>query len=79
MRDVFFVGEACVLVRADLFAALEGFDVACDPGAAALDFCWRARLAGARVIVAPDARVRHHDADGEVDPGWRAATRCARC
>ena len=71
MRDVFFVGEACVLVRADLFAALEGFDVACDPGAAALDFCWRARLAGARVIVAPDARVRHHDVDGEVDPGAR--------
>jgi GT2 family glycosyltransferase len=69
VRDVFFVGEPCVLVRADLFAALEGFDVACDPGAAALDFCWRARLAGARVIVAPDARVRHHDADGEVDPG----------
>ncbi len=69
VRDVFFVGEACVLVRADLFAALEGFDVACDPGAAALDLCWRARLAGARVIVAPDARVRHHDADGEVDPG----------
>jgi GT2 family glycosyltransferase len=68
VRDVFFVGEACLLVRADLFAALEGYDVACDPGAAALDFCWRARLAGARVIVAPDARVRHHDADGEVDP-----------
>ena len=69
VRDVFFVGEPCALVRADLFAAMDGFDVACDPGAAALDFCWRARLAGARVIVAPDARVRHHDVEGEVDPG----------
>ena len=32
------------------------------PGAEDLDLCWRARLAGARVLVAPDARVRHHEA-----------------
>ncbi len=57
VRDVFFVGDACTLVRADLFAALEGFDPACDPGAHDLDLCWRARLVGARVLVAPDARV----------------------
>src|SRR6478609_8540848 len=69
VRDVFFVGEPCALVRADLFAAMEGYDVDCDPGATALDFCWRARLAGARVIVAPDARVRHHGTDEEPDPG----------
>jgi GT2 family glycosyltransferase len=68
VRDVFFVSDTCMLVRADLFAALDGFDVACDPGADALDFCWRARLAGARVIVAPDARVRHHGAEREDDP-----------
>lgn len=63
VRDVFFVSDACVLVRADLFAALDGFDVDCDPGARMLDFCWRARLAGARVMVAPDARVGHHRLD----------------
>ncbi|MBK5288963.1 MAG: glycosyltransferase family 2 protein [Acidimicrobiia bacterium] len=63
VRDVFFVGDACMLVRADLFAALEGFDPACDPGAHDLDLCWRARLAGARVLVAPDARVGRHDSE----------------
>ena len=60
VRDVFFVGDACMLVRADLFGALGGFDVACDPGAHELDLCWRARLVGARVLVAPDARVARY-------------------
>ena len=32
------------------------------PGAEDLDLCWRARLAGARVLVAPDARVAHREA-----------------
>lgn len=70
VRDVFFVSDACMLVRADLFNALQGFDVESDPGARALDLCWRARLASARVIVAPDARVGHHEQDGthEADP-----------
>ena len=57
VRDVFFVSDGAMLVRADLFAALGGFDPDAWPGAADLDLCWRARLAGARVLVAPDARV----------------------
>ena len=48
-----------MLVRADLFHELGGFDPATFPGSDDLDLCWRARLAGARVLVAPDARVRH--------------------
>lgn len=64
VRDVFFVSDACVLIRADLFTELGGFDPECDPGARSLDLCWRARLAAARVIVAPDARVGHFEADG---------------
>src|SRR4051795_9401629 len=59
VRDVFFVSHAAMLVRADLFGELGGFDVATFPGSDDLDLCWRARLAGARVLVAPDARVRH--------------------
>lgn len=58
VRDVFFVAEATMLVRADLFAALGGFDAALAPGVADLDLCWRAQLAGARVLAVPDARVR---------------------
>jgi GT2 family glycosyltransferase len=59
VRDVFFVSHAAMLVRADLFNELEGFDPDAFPGADDVDLCWRARLAGARVIVAPNARVRH--------------------
>ncbi|MCU1428886.1 MAG: putative glycosyltransferase [Actinomycetia bacterium] len=59
VRDVFYVSHAAMLVRADLFEELRGFDVATFPGSDDLDLCWRARLAGARVLVAPDARVRH--------------------
>ncbi len=59
VRDVFYVSHAAMLVRSDLFHELRGFDPATFPGADDIDLCWRARLAGARVIVAPAARVRH--------------------
>ena len=62
VRDVFYVPSAAMLVRADLFRELEGFDPQSFPGSEDLDLCWRARLAGARVMVAPDARARHHEA-----------------
>jgi GT2 family glycosyltransferase len=69
VRDVFYVSDAAVLVRTDLFHALGGFDPAAYPGAEDLDLCWRARLAGARVLVVPDARVRHREAAGERGDG----------
>jgi GT2 family glycosyltransferase len=62
VRDVFFVSHATMLVRADLFRELGGFDVAAAPGSDDIDLCWRARLVGARVLVAPSARVRHRRA-----------------
>ncbi|MFO7591588.1 MAG: glycosyltransferase family 2 protein, partial [Acidimicrobiia bacterium] len=62
VRDVFYVPSVAMLVRADLFRELEGFDPETSPGSEDLDLCWRARLAGARVMVAPDARGRHHEA-----------------
>ena len=64
VRDVFYVSNAAMLVRADLFEELDGFDPATFPGAEDLDLCWRARLAGARVLVAPDACVAHREAAG---------------
>ena len=65
VRDVFYVTTATMLVRVDLFAELGGFDPATFPGAEDLDLCWRARLAGARVLVGPDARVAHREAADE--------------
>jgi hypothetical protein len=65
VRDVFYVTSATMLVRADLFIALNGFDQDAFPGSEDLDLCWRARLAGARVLVVPDARVRHRSQSTE--------------
>lgn len=67
VRDVFVAPGGCTLVRADLFAELDGFDPAIVAMGEDLDFCWRAQLVGARVIVCPDARVRHREslASGE--------------
>jgi GT2 family glycosyltransferase len=59
VRDVFLAPGGCVLVRADLFEVIGGFDPAIVAMGEDLDLCWRAQVAGARIIVAPDARVRH--------------------
>ncbi len=61
VRDVFAVSTTCMLVRHDLFQALGGFDPALSTRAAGVDLCWRAQVAGARVVVAPQARVRHQE------------------
>lgn len=57
--DVFMVPSACMLVRADLFRTLEGFDDHLRLHGEDLDLCWRAHQLGARVLVVPAARVRH--------------------
>lgn len=59
VRDVYTVPGGAVLVRADLFTTLGGFDPAIDFLGEDLDFCWRAHIAGARVLVAPAATVAH--------------------
>ena len=59
VRDVFVLPTAFLLARADLFRELGGFDPAIDFHGDDLEFCWRAHHSGARVVVAPVARVRH--------------------
>ncbi len=68
VRDVFVVPGACTLVRSDLFEAIGGFDPGIDVLNDDLNLCWRAHVAGARVVVAPDAVVRHAEALGERVP-----------
>lgn len=62
VRDVFAIPGACTLVRSDLFAAIGGFDEGIDFLYDDISLCWRTHIAGARVIVAPNARVRHLEA-----------------
>ncbi|MCZ7526858.1 MAG: glycosyltransferase family 2 protein [Acidimicrobiia bacterium] len=73
VRDVFHVSSAVMLVRADLFRALDGFDPVTFPGGEDLDLCWRARLLGGRVMVVPDARARHLEAADEREHAGHAA------
>ncbi|HEX2698796.1 MAG TPA: glycosyltransferase family 2 protein [Acidimicrobiales bacterium] len=62
VRDVFVAPGGCTLVRADLFTSLGGFDHEMHLYGEDLDLSWRAQIAGARVVVAPAARVRHREA-----------------
>ncbi len=61
VRDIFFVSSACMLVRADIFRELNGFCQEIPFFGEDLEFCWRAHLSGARVIVAPTAVARHRE------------------
>ncbi len=61
-REVFVAPSGAVLVRKDLWRALGGFSTATSAPGEDLDLSWRAHLAGARVVVAPQARVRHLEA-----------------
>ncbi|CAN5743175.1 glycosyltransferase [soil metagenome] len=68
VRDVFYVSGGATLVRADLFRTLGGFDPGMTLHGDDIDLCWRAHLAGARVVIVPDAVARHLEALGERRP-----------
>jgi len=57
--DVMAVGTAGMLVKTSVYQQLSGFDDSAPPLAADMDFSIRARLAGHRVVVVPEAKVRH--------------------
>lgn len=64
IRDVFVIPGGCTIVRTDLFSHIGGFDDGIVGLGDDLDLCWRAHVAGARVLIAPVTRVRHLEARG---------------
>ncbi len=62
VRDVLAVSSAGMLVRRDVWRALKGFDPRLPIFRDDIDFGWRARRAGYRVAVAPEAVVYHAQA-----------------
>jgi len=70
VRDVAAVGGESLFVRRDLARGLGGPDRLLPSLAAATDFCQRARLRGARVIVVPSSEVLVVDGGTEREP-WR--------
>lgn len=67
-RPLFAVSGAAMLVRADLFEELGGFDPDIPFFGEAVDLCWRAHLAGASVAFAPKAVVAHRGSFEEREP-----------
>lgn len=61
VQDVFVVSSACMVVRADLFRTLGGFDALVGAAGNDLDFCWRVHTSGARVVIVPAAVARHRE------------------
>lgn len=57
--DTFAVNSAGMLVRRDVWEDLQGFDPALPGTGDDVDFCWRNRLAGHRVVVVPSAKMFH--------------------
>jgi GT2 family glycosyltransferase len=73
-RDVFVAPGGVTLVRADLFAALRGFDPLIPALGEDLNFCWRAQIAGARIVVAPQAVAAHRQSLARGEREVQAAT-----
>jgi GT2 family glycosyltransferase len=62
IRPVLSVSTAGMLIRRDVFEQLGGFDRRLPLMRDDVDLCWRANAAGHRVLIAPDAVVRHAEA-----------------
>lgn len=56
---VFWATGACMLVRADIFHALRGFDARFFAHMEEIDLCWRIHLAGQQVYACPQSTVYH--------------------
>ena len=59
VRDSFALPSAAMLIRTELFVRLGGFDAGMTFRGEDVDFCWRAQMAGARVMFVGGAVARH--------------------
>lgn len=58
-REIFWATGACMLVRADVFAQLDGFDPRFFAHMEEIDWCWRAKNAGYQIWYCPESTVFH--------------------
>ncbi len=58
-REVFWATGACLFVRADLFRKHGGFDEDFFAHMEEIDFCWRMKHLGFKIMVCPDSVVYH--------------------
>ncbi len=58
-RDIFWASGACMTIRASVFRDMGGFDARFFAHMEEIDLCWRIQRAGWRIMVEPQAVVRH--------------------
>jgi GT2 family glycosyltransferase len=58
-REVFWATGACMFVRADLFNKLGGFDEDFFAHMEEIDFCWRAKNQGYKIMYCPGSTIFH--------------------
>ncbi|GAB3266688.1 glycosyltransferase family 2 protein [Larkinella harenae] len=58
-RQIFWATGACMLVRADVFHQLDGFDPRFFAHMEEIDWCWRAKNAGYQIWYCPESTVFH--------------------
>jgi GT2 family glycosyltransferase len=58
-EPIFWASGACMLVRADLFHSLGGFDGDLFAHMEEIDLCWRAKNAGYSILYCPESTVYH--------------------
>lgn len=59
IREVFWATGACLFVRADLFRNNGGFDEDFFAHMEEIDFCWRMKHLGYKIMVCPQSKVYH--------------------
>lgn len=67
-NEIFWASGAAMVVRTKLFKALGGFDKDYFAHMEEIDFCWRAKRAGYKIIACPDSIV-YHLGGGTLDYG----------
>ncbi|MGA0556334.1 glycosyltransferase family 2 protein [Larkinella sp. VNQ87] len=58
-REIFWATGACMLVQAEVFHRLDGFDPRFFAHMEEIDWCWRAKNAGYQIWYCPDSTVYH--------------------
>jgi GT2 family glycosyltransferase len=74
--EVLYVSSCAMLLSREAWQRTGTFDERFDGHHDDLDFCWRARLAGFRVLMTPQAQARHRNAEAQGErPGPRRSSR----
>lgn len=76
--EVLCVSSAAMLIAREALERTDLWDERLDREHSDLDFCWRARVAGYRILMTPLARVRLAEGTGEEGSGGSAASRGPR-